>query len=160
MEVIRGEPSLFKTKCGFILVAGLVTSDKMPLSFLPERTALVPVELVASMRHLVMAALRACRALSKGVNVAEAFAYELGACLTGVREVSKLRLILSSPSPKVFVSICENVADCLKPLVAVLAWGSRLTDVEPKYEPDSLPSCSDNIEVLAMEEGALLELDR
>lgn len=159
MAVIRGYPTLFKTECGFILVAGL-TSEDIALSSLPGRVALIPTELVASIRHLVMAALRACRALAGGRNVAEAFAYELGACLTGVREVSRLKAILPSSGPKVFVSVCEDVTDCLKPLITVLAWGPLLKDVEAGYKPGRLPSCSDNTEVLAMEEGAMLELDR
>ncbi|MDK2383915.1 MAG: hypothetical protein QI199_03775 [Candidatus Korarchaeota archaeon] len=160
MAEIPSEPSLFRTECGFILVAGLLPTGKLPLSALPGRIALVPVELVASLRHIVMAAFRACRALNTGKNVAEAFAYELGACLMGVREVSRIRQALSSSGPKVFVSICEDVGDCLRPLMTMLAWGSRLIDVEPRYRPDDLPSCSGNVEALAMEEGAMLELDR
>lgn len=160
MAEIPSRPSLFKTECGFILVTGLLPSEKTSLSALPDRVALVPVELVASLRHIVMAAFRALRALTTGRNVAEAFAYELGACLTGVREVSRIRQVLSSSGPKVLVSVCEDVSDCLEPLMTLLAWGSRLTDVEPGYKPDNLPSCSGSTEALAMEEGAMLELDR
>ncbi len=160
MTKIPGRPFIFRSECGFILVVGLLPSEKTSLSALPDRVALIPTELVASLRHLVMASFRACRALATERNVAEAFAYELGACLTGVREVSKIRQALTSLGPKVLVTICESLDDCLEPLMTMLVWGSRLTDVEPRYMPGSLPSCSGNIEALAMEEGAMLELDR
>ncbi|MCD6348241.1 MAG: hypothetical protein J7L91_01270 [Candidatus Korarchaeota archaeon] len=152
-------PLLFRTDCGYILVAGLGTPP--PKTDLSQRMVAVPSSMFASLRHLIMAAFRACRSIAKGVNIADAFAYELVICLTGIREISKLKEELAKPSKGyALIVLCDHPFACRSLLLNLLVRGAKLVEVEPAYIPRKLPSCSDSGEALAMEEGAMVELDR
>ncbi len=160
LREIPGKPRLFKSDYGYILVVGL----KRP----PDRnhmhglSAIVPSNIAASLRHLVLAALRASRSIKRGVNIADVFTYELGICLIGTREISKVISAMRRDCHEGYalVAVCENSLECRSMLMDVLMEGAILGDVRATYEPENLPTCSNIEDTLAMEKGALVELDR
>jgi len=148
---------LFRSSCGYILVTGLAGEAVT----LRGNAALIPSRMYASLRHLVMAAHRACRSIRRGVNIADAFAYELGMCLLGSREIDKVRRSMSVDSGGfAFVSVCDEPMECLGYLLRALTTGMELSDLRAGLSVEERPHCSDEIDALAMEEGAMLELDR
>ncbi len=159
LKEIPDKPRLFKSKYGFILVVGL---KHPPNSMKQDLVAIVPSNMFSSLRHLVLAALRAYRSIREGVNIANAFSYELGICLIGSREISKVIKAMRGGGGRGYalVSVCEDPLECRSLLMSILMKGARLGKVEALYKPRKLPICSGNEDVLAMEEGALIELDR
>ncbi len=148
---------LFKSSCSYILVAGLAGEAVI----LRGNAALIPSGMYASLRHLVMAAHRACRSIKRGTNIADAFAYELGICLSGEREIEKVRRRMSAGSGSfAFVAICDEPMECLEHLLRALSSGMGLSELRAGWRVEERPHCSDEADVLAMEEGAMLELDR
>ncbi len=159
LKEIPDKPRIFKSKSGFILVVGL---EYPPNSMRQDLAAIVPSNMFSSLRHLVLAAIRAYRSIKEGVNIANVFPYELGICLIGSREISKVIKAMRGEENKGYalVSVCEDPLECRSLLMDVLMEGARLGKVEALYRPKNLPICSGNEDVLAMEEGALIELDR
>ena len=99
--------------------------------------------------------------MRSGENIAEDFAYELGICLTGIREISRVRELLSVTSDTfALVSVCEEPLRCLSHLVVALASGMSPADLVPGLDVEDMPHCSDEADALAMERGAMVELDR
>ena len=160
LRKIPGRPKLFKSDYGYILVVGL---EHPPDHMAHELSAIVPSDIVASLRHLVLAALRASRSLKKGVNIADVFAYELGICLTGDREISKVISVIRRRDYRkgyTLVAVCENPLECRSMLMNILMRGAMLGNVRALYEPESFPICSNIEDIPAMGKGALVELDR
>lgn len=158
MRSLASEPMLFRIGGKYLLIAGV----RGRVSFnLRGNAAVIPSSSFHSLRHLVMAALRAIRSFQHGVNISENFPYELGICLLGIREVSKVIEELSKDSDGyAFVSYCDELRDCFRPLISLMMGGLSLSEVEPGYEPKGPPSCTGNPECLAMEQGIVIELER
>ncbi|MCS7102568.1 MAG: hypothetical protein NZ992_01640 [Candidatus Korarchaeum sp.] len=158
MLPLASELKVLRIGSKYLVVIGL--RGEAPLK-LKGNAAVIPTSSFYSLRHLVMAALRAIRAFHHGVNISDNFAYELGICLLGVKEVSKVMEELSrSNSEYAFVSYCDELEGCLRPLVSLLMRGFTPAEVVPRYEPEKLPSCTGNYECLAMEQGIVVELER
>ncbi|MEM0192841.1 MAG: hypothetical protein QXJ48_06855 [Candidatus Korarchaeum sp.] len=158
MLPIASEPKLFRIGDKYLIVAGLRGGPPLKLK---GNAAIIPTSSFYSLRHLVMAALRAIRSFQHGANISDNFAYELGICLLGIREVSKVIEEISRSSDEfAFISYCDEPMNCLKPLISSLMRGFTLSEVVPSYELKHLPSCTGNYECLAMEQGILIELER
>lgn len=156
--ILPAEPKLFSIGGKYLLVTGLRGGPPPRLS---GSVALLPSTSFHSLRHLVMAALRAIRSFRHGVNISDNFSYEVGICLLGIREVSKVIERISVESDGyAFISCCDELGECLRPLISLLMMGFELSEVKPGYEPEDLPSCTGNSECLAMERGILVELER
>lgn len=116
----------------------------------------VPTSLLASRRHLVLSAHRACRSLREGSSISKHFRYEMLACVTGVREISKLMKLRGDAY--VLVRMCSELEECLSWLVRVTAKQEPVTEIyEGVFEG---ATCTGSEELVAMEAGALLELER
>jgi len=137
LREIPDRPKLFKSRYGYILVAGL---KRLPDHMVHGLSAVVPSDMAASIRHLVLAALRASRSLKKGVNIADVFAYELGICLTGNREISKVISAMrrSHSEGYILVAVCKDPLECRSLLMEILMRGAALGNVRATYEPGSL----------------------
>ncbi len=148
---------LFRSSCGYILIAGLAGEAVI----LRRNAALIPPGMYASLRHLVMASHRACRSIKRGINIADAFAYELGICLLGRREIERIKRYMPAGSGSfAFVTICNEPMECLRHLLRALVSGMELSELRAGWKVEEMPHCSEEADVLAMEEGAMLELDR
>lgn len=158
MPPLIREPKLFKIGDKYLIVTGLRGGSPLKLK---GNAAIIPTSSFYSLRHLVMAALRAIRSFQHGVNISDNFAYELGICLLGIREVSKvIEEISRSDDGYAFISYCDELINCLRPLINLLMRGFTLSEVVPSYELKVLPSCTGNYECLAMEQGIMIELER
>lgn len=159
MSVLEGRPRIFRIGDTYILIVGLRGKAEVKLA---GNSALIPSSSFYSLRHLVMAAIRAIRSFRAGKNISENFAYELGICLLGIREVSKVKEILLSQATEeyAFTSYCSSMEDCLRPLMSTLMLGFSLSDVRPSYSLEELASCTGNVECLALERGITVELER
>lgn len=158
MLSVTSEPKVFRIGCKHLVVIGLRGGDPLKLR---GNAAIIPANSFNSIRHLVMAALRAIRSFQHKVNISDNFAYELGICLLGVREVSKVVEEISRRSDEyAFVSYCDELRDCLRPLISLLMRGFVPADVVPRYSPEGLASCTGSYECLAMEQGIVIELER
>lgn len=155
---MKSGPQVFRIGDTYVLIAGLKGRAEIRFS---RDFALVPASSFHSQRHLMIAVIRAIRSFKSGTNISENFAYELGICLLGIREVSKVKEVLSRDCEEyAFVSYCRNIGDCLRYLLRTLVRGFSLSDVSPSYIPEELVSCTGNIECLAMEKGIIVELER
>ncbi len=141
---------IFKTQCAHFAVIWLRGDP-------PEEpyVSSVPVELLASRRHLILAAHRACRAMKEGVSISRHFRYEMLACVTGIREISKLKGMRGNRW--VAIKMCDSLEECLSWLVRQLSKHELIGEV---YGLTGRSLCTDHHDVDAMERGALLELDR
>ncbi len=94
IRTLTATPKLFRSECGYIMVMGV--SLNKPVRELHgfidrSKVGFIPTSMISSVRHIIMAAHRACRAFKEGKNIADAFVYELAICLTGSREISEIR---------------------------------------------------------------------
>ncbi len=140
---------LFRTPCSYFVVVWA----KEPVN--ESDVSSVPAELLTSRRHLVLAAHRACRALKAGKSISKYFKYEMLACVTGIREISKLKELKGDRWA--VVKMCKDPDDCLSWLLRKLI---LLNVVDETYGPSEESLCTDNRDAIAMERGALLELER
>jgi tRNA threonylcarbamoyladenosine modification (KEOPS) complex Cgi121 subunit len=154
--MIPGRPEIFRVADRHLILAGLRGKPR----FRPE-IALIPASLIASKRHLLMAAIRAIRSFHYGVNVSDKFAYEVGICLLGIREVSRvIRLLSTGQDEYALILHCDKIEDCLRSLISITMEDVTLSDIEVNYEPQKMASCTGNVECLAMEQGISIELER
>ncbi len=122
----------------------------------------IPVSIISSIRHLIMAAHRACRAFKERKNIADAFAYELAICLTGSREISRIRSqIIQKLGDYVLVILGSSPLACKDQLLSLL-YSTAITPKNVEFPSRSidLPTCSGLEDTLSMENGAMVELDR
>ena len=153
--MIPGRPEIFRVGPKYLMLVGLRGKPRNRAEI-----ALIPASLIASKRHLLMAAIRAIRSFHYGVNISDKFAYEVCICLLGIREVSRIIKLLSDHDEYALILHCEEIKDCLRSLISITMEDVALSDIEATYEPQKMVSCTGNVECLAMEQGISIELER
>jgi len=165
IRTLTATPKLFRSKCGYIMAMGV--SLNRPIEELHDfidrsKVGFIPVSMISSIRHLIMAAHRACRAFKEGKNIADAFVYELAICLTGSREISRIRSqIIQKLDDYVLVIIDSSPLACKDHLLSLL-YSAAISPKNVEFPPRfiDLPTCSGLEDTLSMENGAIVELDR
>ncbi len=154
--MIPGKPEIFRVSGRYLMLVGLRGKPRNRAEI-----ALIPASLIASKRHLLMAAIRAVRSFHYGVNISDKFAYEVCICLLGIREVSRIIKLLSTDQGEYALILhCEEIKDCLRSLISITMEDVTLSDIEAAYELQKMVSCTGNVECLAMEQGISVELER